>query len=312
MEEGTMTRSESETMQRKKRIRQKKRRAIRRAVCMAALMTVIVAALRVASDHLLAADSVPKLENNKLQAASAVSVREPVERHAAQITSDLKDYASTSKTAKKIYENRNQYSETLLTAYLNNPEMEDFVAGYLEANLPQYTAQGGFTEEEMQQEFPLFLQWDKRWGYVSYGGSIIGLSGCGPTCLSMTLTALTGRTDQTPADVARFSEEHGYYVEGSGTAWSLMTEGAAALGLSARELSLDETVMKNALDSGRPVICSMGAGDFTTQGHFILIYGYDADGFFVNDPNCIARSSQRWSFERLRGQIKNLWAYSVL
>lgn len=305
-----MTRSESIT--RKKRIRRKKRRAIRRAVCMAALMTVIVAALRAASDHLLTADSVSKPENNKLQAASTISVREPVERHASQITTDLKSYANTSKAAKKIYQNRNQYSETLLTAYLNNPEMEDFLVGYLEADLPQYTAQGGFTEEEIQQQFPLFLQWDKRWGYVSYGGSMIGLSGCGPTCLSMTLTALTRRTDQTPADIARFSEEHGYYVEGSGTAWSLMTEGAAALGLSARELSLDETVMKISLDSGRPVICSMGPGDFTTQGHFILIYGYDADGFFVNDPNCIARSRQRWSFDKLRGQIKNLWSYSVL
>lgn len=310
MEEGTMTRSE--TMIREKRIRRKRRRAIRRAVCMAALMTVIVAALRAASDYLLTADSASKPESNRLQAASTISVREPVERHASQITTELKNYADTSKTAKKIYENRNQYPETLLTAYLNNPEMEDYLAGYLEADLPQYSAQGGFTEEEIQQEFPLFLQWDKRWGYVSYGGSMIGLSGCGPTCLSMTLTALTRRTDLTPADVARFSEEHGYYVEGSGTAWSLMTEGASALGLSARELSLDETVMKNALDNGRPIICSMGAGDFTTQGHFILIYGYDTDGFLVNDPNCIYRSNQSWSFERLRGQIKNLWSYSVL
>lgn len=302
----------SETNLRKKNIRRKKYRAVKRAVCMAALMAVIVAALRAASDYLLTADSVSKPESSRLQATSAVSVRQPVERHTPQITSDLKAYAATGKTAKKIYENRNQYSETLLTAYLNNPEMEDFVAGYLGADLPQYSAQGSFTEQELQQEFPLLLQWDKRWGYVSYGGSIIGLSGCGPTCLSMALTALTRRTDQTPADVARFSEEHGYYVEGSGTAWSLMTEGAAALGLSARELSLDESVMKNSLDNGRPIICSMGAGDFTTQGHFILIYGYDAQGFLVNDPNCIARSSQSWSFDRLRGQIKNLWAYSVL
>lgn len=36
-----------------------------------------------------------------------------------------------------------------------------------------------------------------------------------------------------------------------------MTEGAAALGLSARELSLDESVMKSSLDAGHPIICSM-------------------------------------------------------
>lgn len=305
-----MTRSEAIT--RKKRIRRKKRRAIQRFVCMAALMAAIVAALRAANSYLLIADSVSKTDHSRLQAASAVTVKQPIERHAAQIVADLKSYSKTSKKAARIYKNRNQYSETLLASYLNNPEMEDYIDGYLKADLPQDTAQEGFTSEELSQQFPLFLQWDKRWGYVSYGGSMIGLSGCGPTCLSMVLVSLTGRQDQTPDAVARFSEEHGYYVEGSGTAWSLMTEGASLLGLSARELSLDESVMKSALDAGNPIICSMGPGDFTTQGHFILIYGYDESGFWVNDPNCISRSSQIWAFESLRGQIKNLWAYSVV
>ena len=40
---------------------------------------------------------------------------------------------------------------------------------------------------------PLFLQWDPRWGYTEYGeDSFLGLSGCGPTCLSMVLYYLTG------------------------------------------------------------------------------------------------------------------------
>ncbi len=69
--------------------------------------------------------------------------------------------------------------------------------------------------------------------------------------------------------------------------------------------------MKSALDQGQPIICSMGSGDFTTQGHFILIRGYNEDGFLVNDPNCVARSNQAWSFEKLQGQVKNLWAYSL-
>lgn len=279
---------------------------------MAVLLTGIVAVLRMAGNRLLSTDSIAKPESAHLQAASAVTVSRPVERHSSLITDDLKNYSKAGKTAAKIYKNRNQYSETLLAAYLNNPEMEEFIDGYLDADLPQYSAQGGLTRQELRQDFPLFLQWDKRWGYVSYGGSIIGLSGCGPTCMSMVLVSLTGSSDMTPAEVARFSEENGYYVEGSGTSWSLMTDGAYALGLSARELSLDESVMKSSLDSGHPIICSMGPGDFTTQGHFILIYGYDAEGFLVNDPNCISRSSRHWDFETLRGQIKNLWAYSAL
>lgn len=300
------------SLSKRKKLRLKRLRAIQRIVCMAAFMAVIVAGIRFATSRLVTADSVTKQQSSLMQAASALPVRQPVERHPSQITNDLKAYAASSKTAAKIYENRNQYSETLLCAYLNNPEMEEFLAGYLETDLPQYTAQEGLSAQEAEQEYPLLLQWDKRWGYVSYGGSMIGLSGCGPTCLSMVLVSLTGQTAKTPDAVARFSEENGYYVEGSGTAWSLMTDGAAMLGLSARELSLDESVMKSSLDAGHPIICSMGAGDFTTQGHFIMIYGYDAEGFFVNDPNCVSRSQKRWSFDQLRGQIKNLWAYSAM
>lgn len=293
---------------RRKKLRRKRRRALLRVAVLTGFLAVIAAGLRTAGDYL----QISRLgrEDGRIQAASAVTVKKPEEQFSSQIQKDLKKSAGMSKNAEIIYENRDRYPETLLSAYLNNPEMEDFLAGYLDAGIPQSTATEGLTAQEQQQEFPLLLQWDKRWGYVSYGGSIIGLSGCGPTCLSMVLISLTGQTDQTPAQVASFSEASGYYVEGSGTAWSLMTEGASRLGLSARELSLDESVMKAALDRGEPIICTVGAGDFTTQGHFILLYDYNEEGFLVNDPNCIARSQQAWTFERLRGQIKNLWAYT--
>ena len=39
--------------------------------------------------------------------------------------------------------------------------------------------------------------------------------------------------------------------------------------------------MKQALDDGKVIVCSMGPGDFTTEGHFILIRGYDGNGFYV-------------------------------
>lgn len=293
---------------RRKKLRRKRRRALLRVAVLTGFLAVIAAGLRTAGDYL----QISRIgrEDGRIQAASTVTVKKPEERFSSQIQKDLKKSAGMSKNAEIIYKNRDRYPENLLSAYLNNPEMEDFLAGYLDAGIPQSTATEGLTAQEQQQEFPLLLQWDKRWGYVSYGGSIIGLSGCGPTCLSMVLISLTGQTDQTPAQVASFSEASGYYVEGSGTAWSLMTEGASRLGLSARELSLDESVMKAALDRGEPIICTVGAGDFTTQGHFILLYDYNEEGFLVNDPNCIARSQQAWTFERLRGQIKNLWAYT--
>lgn len=64
--------------------------------------------------------------------------------------------------------------------------------------------------------------------------------------------------------------------------------------------------MKLALDRGEVIICSMRPGDFTAAGHFVVIYGYDEDGFMVNDPNCVARSRKRWSYEDIADQIKHI------
>lgn len=286
-----------------RRKRSKRRHAIQNALLMSFLLAVIVITLRTATDYLL-----PQIGTRENMQSTASMVRQPTVLESGQIENALRQYASTNKAAAQIYEQWSRYPENLLAAYVNNPEMEGFVAGYLDADASQH---GELDQKEKSQEYPLLLQWDKRWGYASYGESMIGLSGCGPTCLSMVLVTLTGNKEYTPDEVARFSEANGYYVQGSGTAWSLMTNGAAQLGLAAKELPLAESVMKTALDDGQPIICSMGAGDFTTQGHFILLRGYNEEGFFVNDPNCIARSNQVWSYEKLQGQIKNLWSYQL-
>ena len=214
--------------------------------------------------------------------------------------------AENSPDIATIYENKEAYSQALLTALANNPEMVEFVKGYLTT---EHIVTGGFSEEELTEEFPWLLQWDKRWGYVDYGSNNIGVAGCGPTCLSMVILALTGNENATPDKLAEYSEENGHYVKGAGTAWSLMTEGAEAYGLRAEEISLDEKNMQDCLGNGNPIICAMRKGDFTTSGHFIVIYGYDDNGFLVNDPNSTSRSGRQWEFETLRGQIKNLWAY---
>ena len=279
----------------------KKRTVIFRMLFLVCLAAAVMTILRTAGDFW---QTVLSVKDNLRTAA--VSTKQPVVRRGAGLYNDLEQYAAAHPSARTIYENQDLYPEKLIAAYLNNPEMEDFITGYPEAVAD--TAQG-LTTEETSQRFPLLLQWDRRWGYSSYGESIIGLSGCGPTCLSMVLVTLRKDASMTPDQVAGFSEDQGYYVSGSGTSWSLMTKGAAALGLTARELPLDETVIKNALDAGEPVICSMGAGDFTTEGHFILIHDYNEQGFVLNDPNCIARSRRTWTYDELAGQIKNLWAY---
>lgn len=230
----------------------------------------------------------------------------PIERNEEEALKRLRELGKKDKAFLEICEHSEDYPPAMLAALANNPEMLEFVKNY---PTHEHTASGKLTKKEKKEEYPLFIQWDERWGYASYGSSNIGISGCGPTCLSMVVFALTDDASVTPDKIAGFSQEEGYYVEGTGTSWELMTSGAAAFGITGTELSLDENSLKRELDQNHPIICAMRAGDFTAAGHFIMIYGYDKNGFLVNDPNCLARSEKKWTYEELRGQIKNLWSY---
>lgn len=240
------------------------------------------------------------------------AVGKPKQRTVEEVIDELEILGKSHPVISDICENREEYPDNLLEALANNPEMADYVAGWKEnVSLKNTTVDAGLTKAEQVQEFPLFLQWDSRWGYHSYGDdSVIGLSGCGPTCVSMMLYYLTGNEKLTPDVIGDYSMEHEYYVRGTGTSWALMAEIGREYGVHSQVLSLSESAMKNVLDAGGVIICAMRPGDFTAVGHFIVIYGYGQDGFYVNDPNCIVRSRKHWSYDELSGQIKNLWGYT--
>lgn len=240
--------------------------------------------------------------------AEIPDVGKPVERTEEEVFERLCELGRSAPAIKKVCQQAAQYPEELLEALANNPEMADFALCYPNGG-PD--ARAAFTDSEIRQEFPLFLQWDKRWGYEPYGEkSCVGLSGCGPTCLSMALFYLTGDTALTPDKIAAYSMENGYYVEGAGTAWALMEDLPGLLGVSVRSAGLSFENMAAALQDGGVIICAMGRGDFTLEGHYIVIYGYDAAGFSVNDPNCMARSRRKWSYREIKDQIRNIWVYT--
>lgn len=195
--------------------------------------------------------------------------------------------------------------EELLELLARNPETEEFVKSYpyLKDQPPVC-----LLEEEAQGDtVPLLMQWDTRWGYMTYGDGMMGLTGCGPTCLSMVCLYLLRDPSLTPAAIANFSIAAGYCVPGSGSAWALISGGGKTLGLTVTELPLSESAVKRSLEAGHPVICIMGPGDFTTSGHFIVLTEYSDGVVKVNDPNSYANSERLWSFEQISGQIKNLW-----
>ena len=290
--------TERERMRRREQMRRKKRRRLRRKIRRICRLTAVLALLLVAVFALKKTNVIPGHHNYEME--------KPVQRTEEEVQKKLEEMAKKHREYKDILEHYEDYPETYLAALANNPEMLDYVKGYLDSH---GVLDAKLTKSEKKEDYPLFIQWDKRWGYASYGTSSIGISGCGPTCLSMVIYGLTENELATPDKVARYSEEQGYYIEGTGTSWELMTDGAAAFGVTGSELSLDESSMKQALDAGHPIICAMRAGDFTAAGHFIMIYGYDKKGFIINDPNSRTRSEKRWTYAELNGQIKNLWSY---
>ena len=165
--------------------------------------------------------------------------------------------------------------------------------------------------EWAQGAIPHLYQTDPAWAHQPYAGGTVEKNGCGPTCLSMVYVALTGRTDLGPKEMAAFSERGGYTVDGM-TAWALMTDGAAELGLTSEQLGASERAVRSALAAGSPVICSVGPGDFTSSGHFIVLAGIADDGqVIVRDPNSQERSERTWDLGRVLAQCANLWAFSA-
>lgn len=205
--------------------------------------------------------------------------------------------------------NSTQYPKQLKELALKNEEALEFVYDYPAEHVKEHTID--LTEEASMDSVPLFVQWDKRWGYEKYSGNFFAASGCGPTTLSMVVVYLTHNREASPIAVAKYSKEAGYSVDGSGSSWTLISEGCRHYGVKAKTVALDESRMKAELDEGHPIVVNVGPGDFTDTGHFMVITGYDDEGFSINDPNSIEKSGKRWLFKNISSQIRAVWSMYV-
>lgn len=232
------------------------------------------------------------------------------------VTQEVVDTSDKDKVREKIrifasehHLSVHDYPEELVESFIANPEKEKFILNY---PLKKDTySERKLTECIGQSDMPLLLQWDERWGYYPYGNGVIGVQGCGPTSLSMVALHLLQDAKFTPIYITDFAMQNGCYVEGVGTAWDLMTEGAQRLGLKVQEVSLVENLVMRHLRQGRPIICAMGPGEFTQRGHFIVLVGVEDGKIRINDCNSKRNSEKLWEFEEFKNQIRNMWAYSV-
>ena len=114
-----------------------------------------------------------------------------------------------------------------------------------------------------------------------------------------------------PYEVARLADYEGYYVHGSGSSWDMMESFASELGLNVHTVAFTEQDIVETLQNGQPIICVVGPGDFTNDGHFIVLKEVDNNGrIIINDPNSKKNSRKKWELDVIMPQIMNLWSYS--
>lgn len=148
---------------------------------------------------------------------------------------------------------------------------------------------------------PYYLQWDKRWGYKRYAGSVIGTYGCGITCMAGVLSYLTNDPNIMPDDLAVLS--HSLRTDNSGTDISFIPSAAVNYGCLASGIPIDSGKWRESINRGNPIILNVGPGNFTATGHYITIIGYtDQENFIIYDPASPLNTSRLWSISTLKQQ----------
>lgn len=118
----------------------------------------------------------------------------------------------------------------------------------------------------------------------------VATSGCGAVCIAMVITMLTGNTEQDPYSLFYLAAKEGWYT-GDGLTHRVLSRFARQNGLPACWTDTDAETVKKSLDHGLPVVVHIGEGHFASEGHYLLLTGYERDGSFVvfdpaNENNC--------------------------
>ena len=147
-----------------------------------------------------------------------------------------------------------------------------------------------------------FNQADSRWANHPYAGSTSYWAACGPTSMSMVVSTLTGKNIP-PPDMIDIATRSGYACDGSGSYHTIVPGLAKKFNLKCTGIGSSGSKLKKALEDGKLVVALMGPGDFTKNGHFIVLRGITSDGrVLVNDPASTKRTNIAWDFNKFPEQ----------
>lgn len=125
----------------------------------------------------------------------------------------------------------------------------------------------------------------------------------------------------TPVTTALWSMAHAYKALNQGTYYSYFVPQMSAYGVACKRLntsnlygkssSAAHTEALNALKNGDWVIACMGKGNWTSSGHFILLYGYENGYVYINDPASTKAARVKNTWALFARQVKYMWTVPV-
>jgi len=169
-----------------------------------------------------------------------------------------------------------------------------------------------------------YKQNDNRWGSLAYAvdgeKSTIKSAGCGPTALANVLAAIVSPYID-PVTLAAWARYHNYKVKNNGTSYSFFVPCAKAFGVTVRRLNTSNiygqyapayhSQVFNELAKGNWIIACMGKGNWTSSGHYVVVYGYENGKVYINDPASTKANRACNTWELFKAQVKYYWVVEV-
>ncbi len=190
---------------------------------------------------------------------------------------------------------------------VRNDETKQFVTEYPKKITNFKPEKPDLSEYKECTEPPHLMQWDMRWGYMTYNGNIFGITGSAPTCLSMAALYVLHNMDMSPVRIAEYAK--GSNCENRPE--TLLSSGARAMGMNASEVPRNNQRLREAvMDDDCAVICMLKDQELS---QFIVIKSIDKEGhFIINDPFSKKLSEKGYTFSDLNKSIKRIWKYSPM
>ncbi|MGR1082854.1 C39 family peptidase [Olegusella massiliensis] len=222
------------------------------------------------------------------------------------ITSKLTPALDNADSLYKIAKNADKYKDSrLIDLAVNEPDAIKFVLTYPDAD---HTS-GAYEDTVEKGTYPLLFNWDSRWGNVDFGDGALGVTGSAPTSLAMAYMGLTGKTDQTPATIAKAIADAGADSGDTGMATSFFDKGISTVGLSVTSMEVSKDNLHSILGNGSPALVQVKDDSLTATAHWILVIGYGNDGsLVVYDPTSSAVSSHSWDAGTISSSASALYS----